>query len=388
MFTPTPTHPPIQGNRQRIFDICRALRTVGAELTVQYYATEDVSAEEARQMREAWGEVDIVFPRDFSPRQSLARYPALDDWYDDSITEAVRRLCVRRHFDACVVNYVWYSKLFDALPSSVVRVLDTHDVFGGRAARFAELGLTAEWFHTSAAEESKGLDRSDFVIAIQSEETALFEAATQARVRTVGLLSAPDLLPAPHPRRSGPLKAGYIASGNPFNVSSILSFARALEAHTQLLDMMEFHVAGQVCAALARIPHRFVLHGKTESVRDFYESMDVAINPMTGGTGLKIKSIEALSFGRPLAATRDAMIGIPTSHPGHELAGSPEIVKWLIGLAEERSRLAEESEISRRVFRAYRQAQLRAFRDLWSEIRSECDLRRAHASKVAGGVAE
>ena len=30
-FTPTPTHPPIQGNRQRVYDICRAIQSTGAQ---------------------------------------------------------------------------------------------------------------------------------------------------------------------------------------------------------------------------------------------------------------------------------------------------------------------------------------------------------------------
>jgi hypothetical protein len=58
-------------------------------------------------------------------------------------------------------------------------------------------------------------------------------------------------------------------------------------------------------------------------------------------------------------------------------------VNWLIGLTEDRSRLAEESRISRHVFHDYRQAQLQAFQDLWSEIRSEFDLRRACETGMA-----
>src|SRR5215469_5152005 len=103
VFTPTPTHPPIQGNRRRIFDLCRALQSMGAELTILYYATEGINASEARQMREAWGDLDVVFPRGFVPRRSLVRYPAVDDWYDESISAAVTRLCARKHFDVCIV---------------------------------------------------------------------------------------------------------------------------------------------------------------------------------------------------------------------------------------------------------------------------------------------
>ena len=102
VFTPTPTHPPTQGNRQRVFDICRALRSLGADLTPVYYATESIAAAEALSMREAWGDLHVVFPRGFVPKHSLVRYPAIDDWYDDTISEAIERLCKQREFDICI----------------------------------------------------------------------------------------------------------------------------------------------------------------------------------------------------------------------------------------------------------------------------------------------
>jgi len=388
VFTPTPTHPPVQGNRQRVFDICRALESVGARLTLLYYATESIGAAEARRMREAWGDIHIVFPRGVLHKQSLVRYPAIDDWYDEAITQAVAELCKERRFDVCIVNYVWYSRLFEALPSSAVRVIDTHDIFGGRSERFAEIGLAPEWFHTSIAQEGLGLDRSDFVLAIQSGERGPLQARTRARVRTLGFLSAPNFLPPPVPRNGGSLRAGYIGSGNPFNVASMLAFAGAVNASPQLIPSVEFHVAGQICTALKGVRHPFLLRGTTESVAAFYESIDVAINPMMGGTGLKIKSLEALSFGMPLVATADAMTGIPSAHPGHLLAGPAEIADRLLALARDPARLRQESEASRQVFGAYRRSQLDAFRHIWSEISEEVSTRElVYANKATESCA-
>ncbi|HEY6578842.1 MAG TPA: glycosyltransferase family 4 protein [Rhizomicrobium sp.] len=352
------------------------MQSAGASVTILYYATEGMGASEARRMRDVWGDLEVVFPRGFVPKQSLARYPAIDDWYDDAISQAVKRLSAQRRFDVCFVNYVWYSKLFEALPPAIVRVVDTHDLFGGRAERFADIELAPEWFHTSVPQESIGLDRSDFVIAIQSGEAESLKGRTKARVKTVGFLSAADFLPAPDLTSGGRLKAGYIGSGNPFNVSSLLSFARAVQNVARSMETIEFHVAGQICAALSRAPHPFILHGKTENVRDFYRGVDIAINPMVGGTGLKIKSIEALSFGKPLAATRDAMTGIASEHPGHQLDTPEDVVRWLMQIAAQPARIAEEAACARRVFRAYRRAQITAFSELWSEIRLETEARR------------
>ncbi|HEY1613337.1 MAG TPA: glycosyltransferase [Rhizomicrobium sp.] len=370
VFTPTPTHPPIQGNRQRVFDICRAMQSAGAEITLLYYATEGVSPAEARQMRDAWGDVEVVFPRGFVHRQTLARYPGIDDWFDERILEAAGSLCRQKKFDLCVANYAWYSKIFEALPAEVIRVIDAHDIFGGRAEKFTELGLPPAWFHTSIAQESVGLDRADFVVAIQEHEAEALKNRTNSTVRVVGFLSSEQFLPV---RRKVPgerLVVGYVGSGNPFNVASMLSFAEVVRRRQEVNEAVEFQVAGMVCNALTQAPHPFVLNGVMNSVRDFYRSVDVIINPMLGGTGLKIKSLEALSFGKPLIATADAMAGIASSHASHNLRNMDELLDALLQVAADPARLAEEETVSRRVFRDYREAQMGAFRSLWAEIES------------------
>lgn len=376
MFTPMPTHPAIQGNRQRAFDICRAIQSMGADITLLHYATEQLGANEIRQIREAWQDLEVVFPRNFVPQHSLVRYPAIDDWFDKSIGDAAMRLSSQKNFDVCIVNYVWYSKVFESLPSHVIRVIDTHDIFGGRAQRFTEVDLIPQWFHTSEEEESKGLDRADFVLAIQAVEALALQARTKAHVRTVGFLSAPDYLPPPRPASRHRLKVGYVGSANPFNVSSILSLARTLQIFATANLGFEVHVAGPICAAISGAPHPFVIHGIVESVSDFYRSIDMAVNPMLGGTGLKIKSLEALSFGKPLVATRDAMTGIDTSHDGHQLADMEQVVRRLQELSEAPARLGEEAEISRRVFDSYRRTQLREFSSFWSLLEQGVRARR------------
>ena len=375
VFTPTPTHPPIQGNRQRIFDMCRAMQSAGAELSLLYYATEGLSVREILNMRDAWAAVEVVFPRGFKPRHRLVRYPAIDDWFDDTIGDAAARMSAKKAFDACVVNYAWYSKLFRWLPPEVVRVIDTHDVFGGRAQNFEEIDRAPEWFHTSVQEESRGLDRADFVIAIQDAEAEILRARTRSQVRTVGFLSTPRFLPADAPH-GGRLKVGYVGSGNPFNVATMLSFARAMRADPGASSRFEVHVAGPICAALAISQHPFKAHGIVDSVESFYRSVDVVVNPMLGGTGLKIKSLEALSFGMPLVATRDAMIGIGSGHCNHVLDDQRQTVLALRELSDHPERLADEAAHSRQAFQTYRQRQLGAFSQFWDAVAVEAGNRR------------
>ncbi len=377
VLTPTPTHPPVQGNRQRVFDICRAMQSMGANITLLYYAADGLDAVDAQRMKESWSNLEVVFPRGFVPRHSLARYPAIDDWYDESISVAAQRLASQSRFDVCIANYVWCSKILDVLPRSVVRVIDTHDVFGGRADRFAEIGLAPQWFHTSAAEEGKGLDRADHVLAIQDVEADSLRARTNSEIRTIGFLSAPNYLAPSKGKRGQVLRAGYLGSANPFNVSSILAFGRALRGAQSSGLGFDVHLAGAICDAVSESQHRFVTHGMVNSPAEFYRSVDVVINPMLGGTGLKIKSLEALSFGKPLVATRDAMTGILSHHAGHQLDNVDQVVRRLQILAKSPEDLDAEADISRSVFESYRQEQLTAFSQFWSDIERDVSARRA-----------
>jgi glycosyltransferase involved in cell wall biosynthesis len=344
------------------------MQSTGAKITFLYYATESISANDALMMTAAWDTFEVSFPHSLEHRHSLVRHPAIDDWFDDEITAAVARLISSRRFDVCMVNYVWYSRLLDVLPPNVVRVIDTHDVFGGRAEKFAHIGLDPAWFHTSVAEERVGLDRADYVIAIQDEEARLLAERTSARVISVGRLSPDDFLPLRKKNPGEPLLVGYLGSGNPFNVACILNLAAAALNRPDILSRLEIRVAGPVCDALRAVSHPFQLCGIVESVSEFYRDIDVAINPMLGGTGLKIKSLEAMGFGKPLVATSDAMTGIATHYPGHMLTSPDSVLDHLVQLSERPSLLAAEASISREVYRQYQQDQLQQFRSLWSEI--------------------
>ena len=72
--------------------------------------------------------------------------------------------------------------------------------------------------------------------------------------------------------------------------------------------------------------------GRLEQVPDpavFYAAVGCVLNPMVPGTGLKIKTVEALAHGMPVLGTRDAFSGLPAEHPGHCAADVPEMVAMM-----------------------------------------------------------
>jgi glycosyltransferase involved in cell wall biosynthesis len=69
-------------------------------------------------------------------------------------------------------------------------------------------------------------------------------------------------------------------------------------------------VAGFDSAALPRCPGVDLL-GEVADLRDFYETIDVALAPIEKGGGMKVKIVEAMMHGVPVLATEHALEGLP-----------------------------------------------------------------------------
>ena len=59
-------------------------------------------------------------------------------------------------------------------------------------------------------------------------------------------------------------------------------------------------VAGKVCSTVRRPLQNVELLGAVEDLSELYRQAKVVINPAIAGTGLKIKTLEALSYQRPI----------------------------------------------------------------------------------------
>lgn len=309
IVSPIRTWPLDQGNRTRIMTIGTMLKERGYTVHFLLSALEGgLNQHEHATMLQQWDLLRIV-PYTYKRVQAYADAWGGDDWYDPAVDKAIRELSAVWDYDLCIVNYDWYSAAFEALPPEVVRIIDTHDAFGDRHKRLYESGTTPAWYYTRPEDEGRCLDRADIVLAIQNEEHAWFESLTDRRVETVGHVAPLFFLPL-RSRGIGKLRGGYLASGNPSNQKSIRKLIQHWAADRFLSTNVELHIAGAICDTLDRVPSFVTLHGFVDSPRAFYMQNDFSVNPNIGGSGLKIKSIEALSFGQPLFATVEGMLGI------------------------------------------------------------------------------
>tara|TARA_Y100000588_G_scaffold178379_1_gene192321 strand:- start:4153 stop:5283 length:1131 start_codon:yes stop_codon:yes gene_type:complete len=363
IVSPIPSHPQFQGNSARIYRLNRMFQLCGYQVHFLYFGMEGLSENQQRDMENQWDYFHFVQPQGPAAEPSFGDYFDIDDWYDNRVSDYVDKLCETWSFDVCVVNYVWFSKVLDVLPEQTYKVIDTHDVFGDRHIVAKEAGLEPVWFYTTKELEAYALERADLVLAIQDEEKNYFESITETPVAVMGYCV--PFQPLVNQSREK-IVVGYIGSGNPFNVESLRVFQDAVMANPALMQQFSFLLGGTVCKVFSPMNEIFDVVGLVDDLDEFYRLIDIAINPMVGGTGLKIKSLEALSYGKALLATEDAMVGINGMDSFHNFASVPDMVEALRELTPERTAELHRNSIA--TFRTYNERFISEFKSLFSEL--------------------
>jgi len=222
----------------------------------------------------------------------------------------VERAVRRERPVAVLAEYALLSRCFESVPPSVLKIIDTVEVFFRNRERFETAGLTAPVI-CSPESEMAALGRADLLIAIQRNDAqALRERFPGTRVITV-----------PHsyrqiPRRPGGPERGsvlYVGSSNPFNAHGLREFiAHAWPSIVDQVPGATLRVVGSVLAGNHASTTRTLYVGRVSDadLAREYQAAHVVINPQLAGTGLKIKCVEALSVGCPLVMNRAGADGI------------------------------------------------------------------------------
>lgn len=224
--------------------------------------------------------------------------------------DRLNRIVLAGAFDACIFDHLRTADLVHAIPDGVPTLLDTHDLVSLRNA--TDAAKAHKRVRDLSWDEELGIFRQfDKVVMIQADE--------QAKVARD--LGADAVLVAPHPislaRRPVPPSVraiGMLASLWHPNVEGAQWFVReawpTIREHTDV----ELRFFGSVCnrlgdTTIADDP-RIRLLGAVPHAKDAWAALDVSINPVQWGSGLKIKTVESLAAGIPLVTTTEGASGL------------------------------------------------------------------------------
>lgn len=251
--------------------------------------------------RRLWRKVKALLGDD--PRYNYC----IDDWYDPAADEFLIRLGQTLCPDVVMVEYVFFSKALECFPQVALKLIDTHDIFAGRYQLYLAKQKSPQWFSTNRQQEDRGLKRAAKVIAIQDDEARLLaKRIGSERVVTVGHLVPIEGLQRP----AETYNLLFLGSMNPINIHAIEYFLQDIFPLCKTkIPNLQLLVAGQVGQAIADQDACLKL-GSLDELKTAYARASIVINPILFGTGLKVKNIEALGFGKPLITTSVGAMGL------------------------------------------------------------------------------
>lgn len=376
MFASCPTHPVRAGNSARAASIGDGLKRLGHRVHFVYFDHQSpLTAQERQAMTGHWDSFQYIpFQPGLRPDRRGEPWQA-DDWFQADIGVHVRSICEALKPDVALCHYAFHSRLFDFVNPEAIRVLDTHDVFSDRHRMLDAAGLPRGFYFTDRASEARQLRRADLILAIQDQEAAVLRSLVDKPVVTLGHLAEARIIERPDNLRP---RVGFVGSGNGLNRQALRQYLAAAgpDLSEGLYDLV---VAGAVAEDLPDMQGVIRL-GQQDRLEEVYASLDLAINPMAQGTGLKIKTIEALQHGLPLVSTACGFEGLGPGEAEHRLPDAEAVAARVARLVRKPSALARLGQASRALFADYVEAQATVFESLFRS--------RAHLETVLGGPAD
>lgn len=206
--------------------------------------------------------------------------------------------------DVLVADYMFQAEgLPFALRPDARTAIVMHDLFHARTGGTADSVATV-----SRDEEVALLAQADAVIAIQATE-AEFVRAHVTGPQVILMPSGARLAPSPQP--GGGQRLLFVGSNTAPNVQGLRwFFAQVWPQIRASVPDARLDVAGTVAASLGTPPDGVNLLGLVDDLAPLYREAAVLISPLTFGSGLKIKLVEALAAGKAIVATSVTLQGV------------------------------------------------------------------------------
>gem|GEM_PF-152401 len=267
-----------------------------------------VSLDPARLLATARGvAVRILAKAGISLRDKPAPYAIGAEWAPEDF------LFVARHAPcntkAIIADYAFQTAAIPyVLNAEAKSLVVMHDLFSSRGDQFTRLGTSDSVSALSEAEEIGMLRAADFAIAIQQDE-ADFVSARLPRNSVICAPLAVTPVAAAQPGNDDTLL--FVGSNTAPNTIGLNWFFEQVWEHI-LAARPDAHlkVAGSVNRSISARPKNVEFLGIVPDLTPLYSEAGVVISPLTAGSGLKIKLVEALAHGKAMVVTPPTVQGV------------------------------------------------------------------------------
>jgi glycosyltransferase involved in cell wall biosynthesis len=211
--------------------------------------------------------------------------------------------------EVVVADFVWLCDVFDSpLAKNLLKCVFTYDIIYLRNESFVAQGLAPDHPGWSAEEEVKLLGKADLLVGIKKEDSVALREICPDKT----IVTSPLPYDIPDSKASGdePVCLFVGSHGTP-NVHGLTWFLE--EVWPEILRRRpdaNMRVCGNVCEHIDGGHPNVRLLGKVDDLSAEYANAAVVLAPLLVGSGIKIKVLEALGYGRACATTTVGIEGI------------------------------------------------------------------------------
>lgn len=314
-----------QGEHNRLLALARALKSRGFEIDLfgfehfsEYSFTtfEQDNAKEhliehvfVHDMHQSGMRLSKIVRRIQSKLQRVLRpqEPRLNDWSTLEMKDKIRDIFHKNDYCAVFNFYNFLTPLFEgvSIPGKLIYFMEdccfiqqqtieskTHPVKFGRLLN----------------DELLRLRLYDEVFCISYDEKILFEKLAERPIRFFPhLIENRQHLALPVAQRKWDVL--YIGFQNPYNIEALQWFMDRV--HPLLREDIRLVFVGNVTKVVDCVRDNIELIPFVEDLSEVYRNVKLSICPMFHGTGMKIKVVEAMSYGLPVICNERGVDGLP-----------------------------------------------------------------------------
>lgn len=239
----------------------------------------------------------------------MFKYFTVDEKISPDIDKCMKDVFSKKQYDVVWVEYEYLSKALLYVPDGVLKVVDTLNAFAFKRQMYEAIGYKGYAYATTKKQEALAVNRADWCIAIQEDEELFFReiAEKHLKVCTIG-----ENMPVTEPYVALSKTILFVGSHYVVNQEGVKHFiSNILPRIKEKVPDCEFKLVGAICK---HIPDsdQYTKLGYVDDVDKAYREARLVINPVHVGTGLNIKTIEAVSKAKPLVSH---MVGVRGLNP-------------------------------------------------------------------------
>ena len=340
-----PTHPTTAGNRAFILNNVELLKNMGHEVHFLYIKQlnmhnllkdEDglISLIDYWQdklffyRQRLWQKIWNLFIQRF--RWYFCRgFFKCDDGYPYKLHDYINALHKLNSYDACIVNYYYLTKTLSKI-NIPKKGLYTHDYYAYKSLLVGDKYVGG---NTTADEEAIAMQRTPHIFALNTGEAEYFRRLSpKSRVYNVFnyFKYHPQSITYNH-------NILFLSGGNQYNINGLMWFVNNIFPLIMInIPDTKLVIGGSICSHIKDLSRNenIQIVGFVDNVNDFYAQGDIAINPTYQGTGLKIKTFEAVSFDKVTLVHPHSIDGVfePSNAPVFSSDNPEEWVDYLINI--------------------------------------------------------